>query len=96
MWKPVEQWSHPISLAIYHHSQVLIQAYSLEPQGSGVETYVHVGFGRIARLLPVHMANKPCRALGGDAVHRQVSWLVLARKDAVSQPRLPLSGPGQR
>ena len=31
-------------------------------------------------LLPVHTANKLCRALGGDAVHRQVSWLVLAKK----------------
>jgi hypothetical protein len=30
--------------------------------------------------LPVHIANKLCRALGGDAVHRQVSWLVLAKK----------------
>ena len=28
----------------------------------------------------MHTANKPCRALGGDAVHRQVSWLVLAKK----------------
>ena len=30
--------------------------------------------------LPVHIANKLCRALGGDVVHRQVSWLVLAKK----------------
>lgn len=31
-------------------------------------------------LLPVHTANNLCRALGGDAVHWQVSWLVLAKK----------------
>ena len=29
---------------------------------------------------PCTRLNKPCRALGGDAVHRQVSWLVLAKK----------------
>ena len=31
-------------------------------------------------LLPVPTANNLCRALGGDSVHRQVSWLVLAKK----------------
>jgi hypothetical protein len=31
-------------------------------------------------LRPVHTANKPCRALGGDVGQRQVSWLVLAKK----------------
>ena len=50
MWKPVEQWSHLISLAIYH------------PLSSGDSG------------LP-----QPPRSSGG-AVHRQVSWLVLAKK----------------
>jgi len=62
------------------HSQVLIQAYSSRlsaPVSKPTCTWVSVA---LHGLLPMHTANKLCRALGGDSVHRQVSWLVLAKK----------------
>jgi hypothetical protein len=46
------------------HSQVLIQAYSLKPQGSGVETYVHVGFGRIARIATRAHGQQTAQSVG--------------------------------
>jgi predicted metal-dependent hydrolase len=41
-------------------------------------------------LPPVQTATKMCGASDGDAVHRQVSWLVPQERTAVSQPPLPL------
>jgi len=81
MWKPVEQWSHLISLAIYHplssvDSGLLPQASGLRCRNLDARGFRSLCMGFDPRTRPTNRAERLC----GDAVHRQVSWLVLAKK----------------